>query len=62
MASPVQSPFDPRDPAGCRAFLANLPITDVPLAHDLVGKLLKAVHDTPPPATDRLEEIRPARA
>jgi hypothetical protein len=60
MASPVQSPFDPRDPAGCRAFLANLPITDVPLAHDLVGKLLKAVHDTPPPATEYLAVLEAA--
>ncbi len=61
MESSAPPPFDVRDPAGCQAFLANLPITNVPLAHDLVGKLLKALHDTPPPAAEYLAVLEAAR-
>lgn len=60
MESSAQPPFDARDPAGCRVFLENLPITNVPLAHDLVGKLLKAVHDLPPAAPEYLSVLEAA--
>ncbi len=60
MASSAHLPFDVRDPAGCRAYLANLPITNVPLAHDLLGKLLTAVRDTPPSAAEYLSILEAA--
>ena len=60
MASPAQPPFDARDAASCLAFLANLPIMNVPLAHDSIGRLLKAVHDAPPPAAEYLAVLEAA--
>lgn len=53
-------PFDPRDGARCREIIAGLPLTDVPLAHELLFRLLTAIDDTPPSAAEHLALLEAA--
>jgi hypothetical protein len=56
-----QPSIDASNPELCRQLVASLPITNVGAAHAMLGGLLIAMYDTPPPPADYLailEQIR----
>jgi hypothetical protein len=54
-------PVDTRDGARCREIIANLPITNVAVAHDALHRLLKAVYEAPPAPAEYLSVLECAR-
>lgn len=54
-------PVDTRDGARCREIIANLPITNVAVAHDTLHRLLTAVLEAPPEPAEHLAILEAAR-
>jgi hypothetical protein len=52
MDLPAGRRFDSRDANSCRQLIAELPLTNVGVAHDGLRNLLTAMHRAPPPATE----------
>lgn len=50
------------DAQQCLSLLANLPLTNVPVAHDTLTALIGAMQNRPPPAVKYLEVLEAARA
>jgi cyclic-di-GMP-binding protein len=52
---------DPRSAERCRQAIAALPITNVGVAHEALGTLLKAMHQASPPPAEYLSVLESAR-
>jgi hypothetical protein len=54
--------MDFSDAQQCLSLLANLPLTNVPVAHDTLSTLIGAMQNLPPPAAKYLEVLEAVRA